>query len=225
MTECSNMLYKAAILDLDGVIVSTDECHYHSWKAAADKHNLTFDRSVNRYLKGVSRMESARILVECAGESWAEDRLRQLADEKNDDYVRKISRLSKSDILPGAEKMIGELRRRGLKLAIGSSSKNARLILDRLGLSSCFDAIVDGTMISQTKPSPEVFLVAAELLEVEPADCIVFEDAKSGVEAARTAGMAVAAVGELADIGMGDLNFSTLEGVDVQELLGGAGNR
>lgn len=158
------MRYKGVIFDLDGVICSTDELHYLAWKEIADRCQIPFDREMNDQLRGVSRMESLeRILSHGRGE-WTQEQKRRLAEEKNARYRELLGTLSEKDILPGVPETLQALRARGLALAIGSSSKNAVVILERLGLSGWFDAVADGTQIKRSKPDPEVFLLAANKL-------------------------------------------------------------
>lgn len=158
------MRYRGIIFDLDGVICSTDELHYLAWKEIADRCQIPFDREMNDQLRGVSRMESLeRILSRGRGE-WTQEQKQRLAEEKNARYRELLGTLSEEDILPGVPETLQALRARGLALAIGSSSKNAVAILERLGLSGWFDAVADGTQIKRSKPDPEVFLLAAEKL-------------------------------------------------------------
>lgn len=190
------MNIKAVIFDLDGVIVSTDRYHYRAWKQIADQEGIEFNSSINHRLRGVSRMESLEILLERASRDYLEEEKQQLAEQKNEVYKGLLASLTADDLLPEVRGTLLTLRERKVKIAIGSSSKNAPLILDKIGLSSQFDAISDGNNISQSKPHPEVFLKAAEMLGVAPEDCLVVEDAEAGVEAALRAGMKAAAIGD-----------------------------
>lgn len=188
-------MIEGVIFDLDGVLVTTDDCHYEAWKRMADEEGMPFDREVNRRLRGVSRMESLDIILENAGRVYSGEERTALAKRKNAYYVDMIHGLGKDAILPGALETLEKLRRLGIKLAIGSSSKNAPAILDRLGLAGFFDAVADGNQIQRSKPDPDVFLLAANKLGLQPANCLVVEDADAGVEAAVRAGMRVLAVG------------------------------
>jgi beta-phosphoglucomutase len=190
------MNVEAVIFDLDGVIVSTDELHYLAWKKMADKESIPFDRTINHRLRGVSRMESLNIILEQSTKSYTDEEKKQLASYKNDIYVELLSSLTHESILPGVIDVLKELKKRHIKLAIGSSSKNTRLILERIGLLNTFDAIADGTMITHSKPNPEVFLKAAQLIEVIPKHAIVVEDAHSGIVAAKQAGMIACAISD-----------------------------
>ncbi|MBQ2614119.1 MAG: beta-phosphoglucomutase [Clostridia bacterium] len=187
--------YKAVIFDLDGVIVSTDECHYEAWKMLADEEGIYFDREINQRLRGVSRMESLEIVLERATKEYTEAEKLEMATRKNGYYVEKIKSLDKTAILAGALEFVSLAKNAGLKVAIGSSSKNTMAILKQTGCETLFDAIADGNDIKNSKPAPDVFLVAAEKLQIAPTDCMVVEDAEAGVDAALAAGMDVLAVG------------------------------
>ena len=182
-------MIKAVLFDLDGVIVSTDGCHYRAWKRMADEEGIYFDEKINDRLRGVSRMASLEIVLERASRSYTDDEKAALAARKNDYYRDLIRELTPSDILPGAMENLNELKENGILVAVGSSSKNTPLILRRIGLDAFFDAVSDGNNISRSKPDPEVFLKAAEMLGTDPADCLVVEDADAGIEAGRRGGM------------------------------------
>ncbi|MBR5044516.1 MAG: beta-phosphoglucomutase [Clostridia bacterium] len=182
-------MIKAVLFDLDGVIVSTDRCHYRAWKRMADEEGIYFDEKINDRLRGVSRMASLEIVLERASRSYTDDEKAALAARKNDYYRDLIRELTPSDILPGAMENLNELKENGILVAVGSSSKNTPLILRRIGLDAFFDAVSDGNNISHSKPDPEVFLKAAEMLGADPADCLVVEDADAGIEAGRRGGM------------------------------------
>ncbi|MFH0992923.1 MAG: beta-phosphoglucomutase [bacterium] len=184
------------IFDLDGVIVSTDELHYQAWKQLADREGIPFDRVVNHRLRGVSRMESLAILLEAAQCQYDNAEKIAMADFKNTLYVASLTGITPIDILPGVLDVLAELKTRRIRTAIGSSSKNARVILTRLGLANAFDAIVDGNDISRSKPDPEVFLKAADRIGIPPSACYVVEDAVSGIAAAAAAGMIPIAIGD-----------------------------
>lgn len=177
--------YKAIIFDLDGVICSTDEYHYKAWKQLADKMNIPFDRKVNERLRGVSRMQSLEIILETYhGPVLSQNEKDKLAEEKNDTYRASLSEMSTDNLSAEVRETLETLRKMGLKLAIGSSSKNTRFILKQIGLADFFDAISDGTNIVKSKPDPEVFLKAAEYIGEKPEDCLVVEDAEAGIDAA-----------------------------------------
>lgn len=189
-----------AIFDLDGVIVDTARYHYIAWKNLANRLGFEFTEEHNERLKGVSRMRSLEILLEVGGIIADSDTKEQWAAEKNAEYVRLLDGLTQNDLLPGAKELLQQLRAHGVLIALGSASKNAPFILQKLGIAALFDAIVDGTVVSRAKPDPEVFLKAAQLLHLPPKHCIVYEDAQAGIEAARTAGCGVIAVGDPANL-------------------------
>ncbi|KAF5076839.1 Beta-phosphoglucomutase [anaerobic digester metagenome] len=189
------MKVSACIFDLDGVVVDTAKYHYLAWKRLAAEHGFDFTEHDNERLKGVSRMASLEILLEIGQKSASPQEKELMAARKNAWYVEYIENMDPSEILPGAQEFIENLRGRGIKVALGSASKNARLILNRIGLVNHFDTIVDGTRVVNAKPNPEVFLIAASDLGVTPAECLVFEDAEAGVEAAINGGMRCVGVG------------------------------
>lgn len=210
---------KAFIFDLDGVIVSTDECHYRAWKRLADEEGIYFDREINQRLRGVSRMESLEIVLERSGRSYTESQKKEMATRKNGYYQALIQELSPRDILPGVMDFLEGLKKSGIKVAIGSSSKNSPLILEQIGLGRYFDATADGNDIARSKPDPEVFLVAARRLGVAPENCLVVEDAFAGVEAALAGGMAVLGVGFAAEDPRATLRARDLASLTVNEVL------
>jgi len=190
--------YRGVIFDLDGVIVTTDDCHYRAWKRLAGEENIAFDKVVNERLRGVSRMESLEIVLERAGRTYTDAEKGEMAARKNGYYLDLIRELTPADIMPGAMDFVERARNAGCKIAIGSSSKNAPVILRQIGLDGYFDAVADGNEISRSKPDPEVFLKAAEKLGLPPAACLVVEDAGAGIEAGRAAGMDTLGVGAAA---------------------------
>ncbi len=204
------MKYQGVIFDLDGVICHTDEYHYQAWKVLADKLDTYFDREINNRLRGVSRMDSLEIVLErYTGEPLSQERKVELATEKNEIYRQLLAQMSPKDLSAEVADTLNKLREMGLKLAIGSSSKNAPFILERIGLGSFFDAISDGNNITKSKPDPEVFLKAAEFLGLTPETCLVVEDAEAGVDAAIAGGMDAAAIGDAVGCGKGTYNLAT----------------
>lgn len=194
------MKYKAVIFDLDGVICSTDEYHYKAWKQLADRMKIPFDRKVNERLRGVSRMESLDIILEkYQGQELSQEEKNALAEEKNAAYRASLSEMSTKDLSEEVRKTLEEIRIKGLKLAIGSSSKNTKYILKQIGLENFFDAISDGTNIVKSKPDPEVFLKAAEFIGQKPEDCLVIEDAEAGIDAAVAGDFDGAGIGSAAN--------------------------
>ena len=186
---------RAAIFDLDGVIVATAKYHYLAWKRLANDLGFDFTETDNERLKGVSRIRSLEILLEIGGLTLDNAAKAKLAEQKNSWYVDYISYMDASELLPGAAEYLQYIRAKNVKIALGSASKNAPLILERIGISSLFDAIVDGNKVRKAKPDPEVFLRAAEELHIAPAECVVFEDAEAGIEAAHRAGMSAVGIG------------------------------
>ncbi len=189
------------IFDLDGVIVSTDHFHFQAWKTLADQNCWMFDQDLNHRLRGVSRAESLNIILNANRAKVSEDVFESMLTEKNSIYRSLLNELNSSDILPGVGPLLEDLRSEGILIAIGSSSRNTPFILEQIGLYSAFDAVVDGNSITHSKPHPEVFLKGAEALNIKPSECVVFEDAQAGVDAARAAGMQVIGVGEAGLIG------------------------
>ena len=199
---------KAIIFDLDGVICHTDEYHYRAWKAMADSMSIPFDRCVNNRLRGISRMASLEIILEnYAGEMSLTEK-EELAEQKNEMYKESLKDMSPSDLAREVKDTLDTLRHRGYKLAIGSSSKNARFILQQLGLGNFFDAISDGNNITHSKPDPEVFVKAAQMLCIPCEECLVVEDAVSGAIAGKRGGMKVACVGDASAEKAGDYNLT-----------------
>jgi len=188
--------YKGIIFDLDGVICSTDEYHYQAWKALATRLNIPFDHTVNNRLRGVSRMESLEIILEKAEQGYTDAEKLAFAEEKNTLYRQLLANMSSDDLADEVRNTLHTLRGAGLKLAIGSSSKNTPFILESIGLSGFFDAVADGNMITHSKPHPEVFLKAADMIGLSPSECLVVEDAHAGVEAAVAGGFDCAAIGD-----------------------------
>ena len=196
------MKYKAVIFDLDGVICHTDMYHYQAWKQIADELGIYFDEEINNRLRGVSRMESFEIILErYEGTMSLEDKV-VYTTRKNEAYKELLKNMSPADLLPEVKETLDGLRAKGLKLAIGSSSKNAGFILERLGLDGYFDAVSDGNNITRSKPDPEVFVKAAQLVGEASGDCLVVEDAKAGLEAAIGGGMDCAAMGDAVASGL-----------------------
>ena len=213
------MKIDAVIFDLDGVIVSTDDCHYQGWQQLADEEGIYFDRAINERLRGVSRMESLDILLERATREYSSAEKGAMAERKNSYYRQLILRLTPADILPGVMVVLNDLRAAGVKLAIGSSSKNCPAILEHIGLADFFDAVVDGNHIQRSKPDPQVFSLAAEQLGIAPRHCLVVEDAEAGVTAALAAGMCVLAVGSAANDPRATLAAADMTALTAEHLI------
>ncbi len=198
-------MIKACIFDLDGVIVDTARYHYLAWQRLAKELGITFSLEDNERLKGVSRMRSLEIILEIGGKTMDEKSKEQLAAKKNQWFVDYVNAMKPEEIYPGVKKLLNHLRTMGLKVALASSSKNAKTVIKLIDIENEFDAIVDGTMTTRTKPDPEVFLLAASRLGLVPSDCVVFEDAEAGVEAALNAGMKCVGVGSPKQLGKANM--------------------
>ena len=203
------MKYQGIVFDLDGVICSTDEYHYQAWKALADRLGIPFDRERNNLLRGVSRMASLEIILEKSVKTYTGTEKAAFAEEKNTLYRQLLGNMSPADLSDEVKQTLDALRAQGLKLAIGSSSKNTPFILERIGLGQYFDAIADGNCITHSKPDPEVFLKAASFIHLDPSVCLVVEDAHAGVQAAKAGGFACAAMGDAKDDERADYHMSS----------------
>ena len=201
---------QACLFDLDGVLVDTAKYHFIAWRRLAEELGSEFTEADNERLKGVSRMASLEILLEVGNLELDESVKLALADKKNTWYVEYIRQMEADEILPGALELLQELKGKGIKVALGSASKNAMLILNNTGLTPYFDAIIDGTKTVSAKPDPEVFVLGAKELGIHPANCLVFEDAEAGIEAARRAGMRSVGVGSPTTLGEADLVVASL---------------
>ena len=211
--------YKGAIFDLDGVIVDTAKYHYLAWKRLAKELGFHFTEQDNERLKGVSRMRSLEILLEVGGLTFSEEEMLEMAAKKNAWYVEYLQQMDDSELLPGAKEFLLELRRRGVKTALGSASKNSPMILEKLHITELFDAVIDGNSVSAAKPDPEVFTKGVEALALTGEECVVFEDSQSGIEAAHAANCGVVAVGTPENLKGGDLYVANLGEVKADELF------
>lgn len=201
---------KGAIFDLDGVIVDTAKYHYLAWRSLAGELGFEFTEEHNERLKGVSRMRSLDILLAVGGREFSEVEKLAMADKKNRLYVESISGLDESELLPGVRAYLNALRARGVAIALGSASKNAEFILDKLNIAGLFDVVIDGNKVARAKPDPEVFQTACRELGLQPQDCVVFEDAEAGVAAGKAAGMQVVGIGKPEVLKAADLVISGL---------------
>ena len=200
-------MIKGIIFDLDGVIVSTDDYHYQAWKKIAEQEGIYFNRKINNRLRGVSRKESLEIILEKANREYDVLEKENLLIKKNQEYVNSLSTLSKDNILPGINELISYLKIHDYHIAIGSSSKNAKIILEKIGLRDMFDIIVDGWDVKNSKPAPDLFLLAAHRLNLSPFECAVIEDAVAGIKAAKAAKMLAIAINLNSDCQLADLNI------------------
>ncbi|MBL0743632.1 beta-phosphoglucomutase [Chryseolinea lacunae] len=211
-------LIKACIFDLDGVIVDTAHYHFLAWKRLADELGIAFTPEDNERLKGVSRMASMDILLEVGGVTLSDHDKERLANKKNTWFVDYVERMVPEEIFPGVKQLIEKLKEKGIKIGLASSSKNAKTVLQRLYVEPLFDVVVDGTMVKNSKPDPEIFLLAASRLGIAPADCVVFEDAEAGVEAALAAGMKCVGIGSRDQLGKADRVIRTTSDFQAADL-------
>lgn len=200
----------ACIFDLDGVLVDTAVYHYKAWRRLANELGFDFTEEENEELKGVNRLKSLELILGWGGVQKTSEEIELLAEKKNEWYLEMIASMQPEELLPGSREFLEELKAEGIKIALGSASKNAKIILDKTNISPFFDAIVDGNMVKASKPDPEVFLLGAKLLNMDPKECVVFEDAISGVEAAIAGGMKVIGVGEKEVLEKADVVISSL---------------
>lgn len=213
------MIVKGCIFDLDGVLVDTARYHFLAWKSLADRLGFEFSEADNERLKGVSRMASLEILLEIGKLSPGDIEKLEYAAEKNALYLQLIEKMTPEDILPGVREFLTELKEAGIQIGLGSVSKNARTILTKTAITEFFDAIVDGNIISQAKPDPEVFLTGAKMLNLQPSLCVVFEDAVAGVEAAHRAGMKCVGVGSPNILSEADKVIPGFENFTMKDLI------
>lgn len=188
-------MYQGAIFDLDGVLVDTAKYHFLAWQDLAERLGITFTPQDNERLKGVSRMASLDILLSLGDKTYTDEEKEQFAAEKNKLYVSYVSKMDASEILPGVADFLAHIKARGVKIALGSASKNSPLIMKNTGLNQYFDVIVDGNDVSKAKPDPEVFVLGAKRLHLQPAQCVVFEDAFAGIQAGKSGGMYTVGIG------------------------------
>jgi beta-phosphoglucomutase len=209
---------KACIFDLDGVIVDTAVYHYRAWKRLANELGFDFTEEDNEKLKGVSRVQSLELILQWGHITKTASEKEELAARKNDWYVEMISHMTPAEISPGARAFLEACRAAGIKTALGSASKNSMTILNKINLAYLFDAVIDGNKVSKPKPDPEVFLKGAWKLHVSPADCVVFEDAVAGVEAAVNGGMKVVGIGSPSVLTGANLVVSGLDEMSLEKL-------
>ena len=213
------MSYKACLFDLDGVLVDTAIYHFQAWKMLGENFNYQLSEEQNEQLKGVSRVESLNRILNWASYTATEEQKEIWLKEKNDNYLQLITHMNPSEILPGVVDFLGQIKADGYKIALGSASKNAEIILEKTHLTPWFDVIIDGNKVSKSKPDPEVFLKGAEGLGLLPSECIVFEDAQAGVEAAIAGGMKVIGIGEASVLGDANKVIPNFVGIKSADLL------
>ena len=211
------MEIKAFIFDLDGVLTDTAEYHFRGWKRLADEEGIPFTREDNEALRGIPRRDS--LLKVLKGRHYPEEKIQEMMERKNNYYLEFIREISPRDLLPGARELLEEIRAAGLKSAIGSASKNAGEVLDRLGIRSLLDAVSDGYSVQRQKPTPDLFLHAAGQLGLPPAVCVVFEDAAAGVEAALAGGFHTVGIGPVERVGQAELVLPNLDGQKLAKIL------
>jgi beta-phosphoglucomutase len=210
-------MIRGFIFDLDGVLTDTAEYHYRGWKRLADELGIPFTREANEALRGIPRRAS--LLMILGDRQFPEEQLEQMMERKNRYYQEFIREITPRDLLPGASDLLGEIRAAGLKSALGSASKNAAEVLERLGIAHLLDAIADGHSVARQKPAPDLFLYAAARLGLPPEECVVVEDAAAGIEAAHAGGFRAVGLGPRERVGTAELVLPSLEGVHLRDLL------
>lgn len=208
----------AWILDLDGVLTDTAEYHFRAWKRLADEEGVPFTRHDNEALRGISRRRSLELLLGDDRDRYTEAQIQEMMARKNGYYQAYLREITEADVLPGAPALLAELRRRGLKVAVGSASKNTRTVLRQLGILDTFDGIADGYSVTRAKPAPDVFVYAAGQVGVPVAQCVVVEDAESGVAAALRGGMLAVGIGPAERVGRAHLRYATTAHIDIDEV-------
>jgi beta-phosphoglucomutase len=213
-------MIKAVLFDLDGVLVSTDEYHYRSWLKLSKEEGFDFfDHEFNHQFRGVARMECVEILTRASGRTYTAAQKKEIADRKNRYFAESLASVTPDELLPGALAALQELKRRSIRIAVASNSRNAKPIIRQVGIEQYLDAIVDGHEIENSKPDPEVFLLAAKNVGVDPANCLVVEDAVAGLEAARRAGMKALGIGTRERLPNADIVVPDLAALSVDQLL------
>ena len=211
------MTIRAFIFDLDGVLTDTAEYHYRGWKRLADELGIPFTRADNEALRGIPRLASLKLILK--GREYPEDEIQEMMERKNRYYLEFIKDIAPRDVLPGARELLEEIRAAGLRSALGSASKNAREVVERLGIAALLDAISDGNSVEFQKPAPDLFLHAAAQLGLSPSECIVVEDAAAGIEAARAGGFRSVGLGPRERVGAAEVIYPSLATVHLTDLL------
>jgi len=212
-------LIEACIFDLDGVITDTAEYHYQGWKRMANEAGLQFNREINEQLRGVSRRQSLNIILQYNKKNLSEEMIEELMKKKNDYYKQSLETITEKDYLPGIKGFILKIREKGIKTAIASASKNAEKVIHNLNATKLFDIIADGYSVKNTKPAPDLFLFAAERLNVYPANSVVFEDAQAGIEAALNGGFFSVGIGPEERVGQAHLRYNRTEEIELEDVL------
>lgn len=213
--------FRAAIFDLDGVLADSAHVHFAAWKRIADELNIPFDEAANDALKGVDRMGSLRHILSLGDIELDGDTQIALAARKNSFYLDAVAAMSPADLLPGAARLVGDARSAGLRCAVASSSRNAPLLLDRVGIRDLFDFVADAGAIERPKPAPDIFLACADALGIDPAACLAFEDAAAGVTAIKAAGMFAVGIGDPVTLGHADRVYHSTAAIKLDALLVG----
>lgn len=217
------MSIRGFIFDLDGVITDTAEYHYRGWKQLADIEGWQFDRAANEKLRGVSRRDSLLSMLGKRASDYSEAQLQEFMTRKNKYYLKSIEEITPRDLLPGARELLHELRASGYKIALGSASKNARQVLQSLGIENLFDAVADGYSVEKQKPAPDLFLHAAALLGTKPSETVVVEDAEAGIQAAKAGGFYAVGLGPVERVHEADAIFPSLQAVTARDILSALG--
>jgi len=209
----------AVILDLDGVLTDTARYHFQAWKRLAEDEDIVFTREDNEHLRGVSRRRSLELLLGEHIDRYSEAQIQEMMERKNNTYRRVLREITENDFLPGAQKLMSDIRRHGLKMAVGSASKNTATVLQRLGIAEAFDTVADGYSAERGKPAPDLFLYAAAQMDVPPEQCIVVEDAHAGIQAALAAGMIAVGIGPVERVGEAHFRYDATADIDLDQIL------
>lgn len=212
-------MIEACIFDLDGVITDTAEYHYQGWKKMADEAGLDFSRKINEQLRGVSRRQSLNIILQHNKKELSENEIEKLMKKKNDYYIQSLDSITEKDYLPGIREFILKIKEKGIKTAIASASKNAEKVIQNLNAKGLFDIIADGYSVKNTKPAPDLFLFAAERLNVKPSRSVVFEDAQAGIEAALNGGFFSVGIGPEERVGQAHLRYDGTDEIQLEDVL------
>jgi beta-phosphoglucomutase len=212
-------LIKGVIFDLDGVVTDTAEYHFLGWKRMADEEGLEFNREINENLRGVSRIRSLEIILEHNRTDLSEEKKHELCTRKNDYYKELLTKITEEDFLPGIKQFVLSLRKRGIKTAIASASKNAVPVIKGLNAAELFNFIADGFSVENTKPAPDLFLFAAEKINCSPDECVVFEDAEAGIEAATNGGFVSVGIGPEKRVGKATIRYNNTAEIKLEEVL------